>query len=116
KRFINTLPPSEMEQMVRKAVPRFVGNEMPLSGDNGDYIARLMQPAQAASDQIGIPHDLILAQAALESGWGHRQILTRDGKPSFNLVAIKATGSWQCKTTEVMTTEYEGGAAKKGKQ
>lgn len=27
KRFINTLPPSEMEQMVRKAVPRFLGNE-----------------------------------------------------------------------------------------
>ncbi|CAO97079.1 flagellar assembly peptidoglycan hydrolase FlgJ [Erwinia tasmaniensis] len=116
KSFINTLPPLAMEQMVRKAVPRFSGSETPLSGDNGDFIARLMQPARAASEQSGIPHHLILAQAALESGWGQRQILTRDGKPSYNLFGIKATGSWQGKTTEVMTTEYENGIAKKVKQ
>lgn len=116
KAFINTLPPLAMEQMVRKAVPRFNASEMPLSGDNSDFIAQLSQPAKAASEQSGIPHHLILAQAALESGWGQRQILTRDGKPSYNVFGIKATGSWQGKTTDVMTTEYENGEAKKVKQ
>jgi len=116
KSFINTLPPLAMEQIVRKAVPRFSSAEMPLSGDNGDFIAMLSKPAQAASEQSGIPHHLILAQAALESGWGQRQILTRDGKPSYNVFGIKATGSWQGKTTDVMTTEFENGEAKKVKQ
>lgn len=116
KSFINTLPPLAMEQIVRKAVPRFPSHEAPISGDNGDFIATLSQPARAASEQSGIPHHLILAQAALESGWGQRQILTRDGKPSYNVFGIKATGSWQGKTTDVMTTEFENGEAKKVKQ
>jgi len=116
KSFINTLPPLAMEQIVRKAVPRFSSAETPLSGGNGDFIAMLSKPAQAASEQSGIPHHLILAQAALESGWGQRQILTRDGKPSYNVFGIKATGSWQGKTTDVMTTEFENGEAKKVKQ
>lgn len=116
KSFINTLPPLAMEQIVRKAVPRFNTSEMPLSGDSSDFIAQLAQPAKAASEQSGIPHHLILAQAALESGWGQRQILTRDGKPSFNVFGIKASGNWQGKTTDVMTTEYENGEAKKVKQ
>ncbi|MTD25402.1 flagellar assembly peptidoglycan hydrolase FlgJ [Erwinia sorbitola] len=116
KSFINTLPPLAMEQIVRKAVPRFPTHDAPLSGDSSDFIATLSQPARAASEQSGIPHHLILAQAALESGWGQRQILTRDGKPSYNVFGIKATGSWQGKTTDIMTTEYENGEAKKVKQ
>lgn len=110
KSFINTLPPLEMEQTVRRAVPRL---PTPGTPDGQAFIAQLAQPAREASAQSGIPHHLILAQAALESGWGQRQILTRDGKPSFNVFGIKAGGSWQGKTTDIMTTEYENGEAKK---
>lgn len=115
KNFINTLSPLAMEQIVRKAVPRLPAADTPLSGDNSDFIAQLSQPARLASAESGIPHHLILAQAALESGWGQRQILTSQGRPSYNVFGIKATGSWQGKTTEVMTTEYENGEAKKVK-
>ncbi|QHM70613.1 flagellar assembly peptidoglycan hydrolase FlgJ [Mixta intestinalis] len=121
---INTLAPKQLEQMqtqmlqlVQRAVPKLPQptESAPLSGDSGDFIAQLMQPAQQASAQSGIPHQLILAQAALESGWGQRQILTQEGKPSYNLFGIKASGSWQGKTTEITTTEYENGVAKKVK-
>lgn len=115
KNFINTLPPLAMEQIVRKAVPRLPSSDMPLNGDNSDFIAQLSQPAKLASAESGIPHHLILAQAALESGWGQRQILTAEGKPSYNVFGIKASASWQGKTTDIMTTEYEGGEAKKVK-
>jgi len=116
KDFINTLPPLAMEQIVRKAVPRLPApTDTPLSGDSSDFIAKLSQPAIEASAGTGIPHHLILAQAALESGWGQRQIMTAEGKPSYNLFGIKATGSWQGKTTEITTTEYEHGEAKKVK-
>ncbi|KOC91806.1 flagellar assembly peptidoglycan hydrolase FlgJ [Winslowiella iniecta] len=113
KHFINSLPPIELEQMVRRALPKLPSSGMTLSGDSSEFIARLSQPAQQASAESGIPHHLILAQAALESGWGQRQILTRDGKPSYNLFGIKANSSWQGDTTEITTTEYEHGVAKK---
>jgi len=108
KSFINTLPPLEMEQTVRRAVPRL---PTPGTPDGQAFIAQLAQPAREASAQSGIPHHLILAQAALESGWGQRQILTRDGKPSFNVFGIKAGGSWQGKTTDIMSIVYEIGEA-----
>ena len=109
----SSLPATQLEQIVRKAVPRLPVSPAGLPTDSSEFIAQLAQPAKAASQQSGIPHHLILAQAALESGWGQRQILTRDGKPSFNVFGIKASGDWKGATTDIMTTEYEGGVAKK---
>lgn len=77
------------------------------------FLNRIRQPAQQISARSGIPHQLILAQAALESGWGQRQILRRDGQPSFNLFGIKAGAHWQGETTAVMTTEYHQGIPEK---
>lgn len=79
------------------------------------FISRMMTPAIEASQKSGIPHQLIIAQAALESGWGNREILTQEGKPSHNLFGIKATGNWKGKTTEIITTEYVNGKAQKVK-
>ncbi len=105
--------PMQLEQIVRKAVPRLPVTPVNLPSDSSEFIAQLAQPAKLASQQSGIPHHLILAQAALESGWGQRQILTRDGKPSYNVFGIKASGDWKGETTDIMTTEYEAGEAKK---
>lgn len=111
---LNAVPPAQqLEQMVRKAMPRLPVSPTNLPSDSSEFIAQLAQPAQAASQQSGIPHHLILAQAALESGWGQRQILTRDGKPSYNVFGIKASSGWKGETTDIMTTEYEQGEAKK---
>ncbi|QIE99203.1 flagellar assembly peptidoglycan hydrolase FlgJ [Pantoea stewartii] len=111
---MSTSGATPLEQMVRKAMPRLPApSPTGLPSDSRDFIAQLTQPAQAASQQSGIPHHLILAQAALESGWGQRQILTRDGKPSYNVFGIKASGNWKGETTDIMTTEYEHGEAKK---
>ncbi len=78
-----------------------------------EFLNRIRQPAQQISARSGIPHSLILAQAALESGWGQRQILRRDGQPSFNLFGIKAGEHWQGETTAVLTTEYHQGIPEK---
>ena len=79
------------------------------------FIARLLRPAQAAAQQSGLHPHLILAQAALESGWGKREIPAADGRPSHNLFGIKATSDWQGKTTEITTTEYINGVKQKVK-
>ena len=103
-----------LTQMVRKAVPKAPeSSDEPLTGDSKDFLAQLSLPARLASQQSGVPHHLILAQAALESGWGQRQIRRENGEPSFNIFGVKATGSWKGPTTEITTTEYENGEAKK---
>ncbi|MDY4373189.1 flagellar assembly peptidoglycan hydrolase FlgJ [Pectobacterium carotovorum] len=112
---LKTMPIAAVEQMVRKALPKLpnTGSALPLS--NSNFVSQISLPAQIASQHSGIPHHLIIAQAALESGWGQREIPTEDGRPSHNLFGIKAGGSWNGPTTEITTTEYEQGVAKKVK-
>lgn len=83
------------------------------SSSSQPFISRLLRPALQAAQSSGIHPYLILAQAALESGWGKREILTAEGKPSHNLFGIKASGDWQGKTTEITTTEYINGTPQK---
>ncbi|MFJ5159112.1 flagellar assembly peptidoglycan hydrolase FlgJ [Pantoea sp. NPDC088449] len=97
---------------VRLPAPVSFGNQN-ISGNN--FIAKLMRPAQAAAQQSGVHPHLILAQAALESGWGQREIPAADGSPSHNLFGIKATGDWKGKTAEITTTEYINGVKQKVK-
>ncbi|WP_033567700.1 flagellar assembly peptidoglycan hydrolase FlgJ [Dickeya undicola] len=109
------MPSFVLEQMVRKAVPKLPEKSSALPMSSTDFISRLSTPAMLVSQQSGIPHHLIMAQAALESGWGQREIPTADGRRSHNIFGIKAGGSWDGPVTEVTTTEYEQGIAKKVK-
>jgi flagellar protein FlgJ len=77
------------------------------------FIRQHQAAAKAAEDTTGIPAHHILGQAALESGWGRRDIRMPDGSPSHNLFGIKATSSWKGKVAEVTTTEYIGGVPRK---
>ncbi|MDC8803497.1 flagellar assembly peptidoglycan hydrolase FlgJ [Halomonas pacifica] len=73
------------------------------------FVERLAEPARRASEASGVPAELILAQAALETGWGRRGIPTRDGGESHNLFGIKAGRHWRGETTEIVTHEYIDG-------
>jgi flagellar protein FlgJ len=70
---------------------------------------RLGQHAEQASRETGIPAKFMLGQAALESGWGRKEIVSADGQPSHNLFGIKATSGWKGKVVEATTTEYTNG-------
>ncbi|EHD22032.1 MULTISPECIES: flagellar assembly peptidoglycan hydrolase FlgJ [Brenneria] len=112
---LQSMPAAAVEQIVRRAMPKLPaeGSALPLTSEN--FVSHLSLPAQMASQQSGIPHHLIIAQAALESGWGQREIPTEDGRPSHNLFGIKAGSRWDGPVTEITTTEYEQGVAKKVK-
>jgi flagellar protein FlgJ len=70
---------------------------------------KLAAHADEASAATGIPAKFMLGQAALESGWGKREIKNADGTTSHNLFGIKAGPSWTGKTTTAVTTEYVNG-------
>jgi len=74
---------------------------------------KLGVPAEEASRTTGIPAKFMLGQAALETGWGKREIISRDGSSSHNLFGIKATSDWKGKVTEAVTTEYVNGKAQR---
>ena len=69
-----------------------------------------------ASEQSGVHAKLILSQAALESGWGKREILREDGSTTHNIFGIKAGSGWKGEVAHVMTTEYVDGKPRKVKE
>ena len=89
------------------------GDNPSLQGKVDDFVARMGSAAQSASAASGVPAPLILAQAALESGWGKREIRGDDGTQSFNLFGIKADRSWKGPVVETLTTEYVDGEPQK---
>lgn len=76
-----------------------------------EFVSRMMPHAMQASQASGVPPQLMLGQAALESGWGKHEIRLADGGNSYNLFGIKANVNWNGKVAEVMTTEYKNGVA-----
>ena len=98
------------------ALPGARAEQAPSRTDSGQvpahvqaFVDKLEGPARAASRQTGVPAELILAQAALETGWGRHEIATAEGRNSHNLFGIKAGSRWQGPTTEVVTHEYLNG-------
>ena len=116
----NTLSPDSNKALNQKTTPvdkNATGNKLfndkGLHGDSNEFKQRLAHHAEAASRTTGVPANLMLGQAALESGWGKREIKAADGTSSKNLFGIKASGDWNGKVVEATTTEYINGIKQK---
>ena len=75
------------------------------------FVDRLMPAALEAEQQTGIPAHFMVAQAALETGWGRAEPKGADGRPSYNIFGVKAGRNWQGPTVEATTTEVIAGLA-----
>jgi peptidoglycan hydrolase FlgJ len=89
-----------------------VATKLPQAGAAG-FVQQHSAAAQKAEAATGIPATFMVSQAALETGWGRKEIRHGDGSPSFNLFGIKAGANWKGPTAEVTTTEYVNGKAQK---
>jgi flagellar protein FlgJ len=117
----STVTPEELENMpngisltpdTSPATPSGTSTPLPAS-QTKDFVSTLWPYAQAASQATGIPAHFMMAQAALESGWGKNEIRRADGSPSFNVFGIKAGRNWSGPVAETVTTEYVNGVAQK---
>ena len=70
------------------------------------FASRMLPMAAPAAESLGVSPRLVVAHAALESGWGSQPIRSADGEDSFNLFSLKATPTWQGRTVDILTTEY----------
>ncbi len=75
------------------------------------FVQGLYPHATQAASVIGLEPKVLLAQAALETGWGKGMSRRPDGSPSFNVFNIKADRRWQGETVFKETTEYRQGVA-----
>lgn len=75
-----------------------------------DFVSALIKPAKLVESKLGVPFEVVIAQAALETGWGQKIIQTEQGQSSNNLFNIKADGRWQGDKTNKDTLEFEQGA------
>lgn len=77
-----------------------------------EFVATMLPMAEEAAAKIGLDARYLVAQAALETGWGKSILRQADGSSSHNLFGIKAHG-WDGKSARALTTEYKGGQAVK---
>lgn len=69
----------------------------------------MLPMAKQAAERIGIDPRYLVAQAALETGWGKSVMRQQDGSSSHNLFGIKAGQSWQGAQARAITSEFRNG-------
>jgi flagellar protein FlgJ len=74
-----------------------------------DFVTALIEPAQKVQKQLGVPFEVVIAQAALETGWGQKIIKDQNGESSHNLFNIKADSRWAGDKITKDTLEFEQG-------
>ena len=77
-----------------------------------DFVREIWPLAVRAGEKLGVNPRAIVAQAALETGWGSRLIRDDAGVSGNNLFGIKADSRWTGDRVTVTTLEYEGGLPK----
>ena len=104
-----------VQQLTRNSAAKAAaGSASPAAASNADRISfvKSLEPyAEHAASQLGVSSDTLIAQAALETGWGQHVPASSNGSSSFNLFGIKAGGGWNGDAVSAQTTEYSLGSS-----
>jgi len=74
-----------------------------------NFIADIWPHARKAANTLGVSPALLVAQSALETGWGKHTIKFEDGRSSHNLFGIKAGSQWGGSVLTRPSLEYSDG-------
>ncbi|KTT28693.1 flagellar assembly peptidoglycan hydrolase FlgJ [Pseudomonas rhizoryzae] len=77
-----------------------------------EFVDTMMPMAEAAAKRLGVDPKYLVAQAALETGWGKHMVKQADGSNSNNLFGIKSHG-WDGGSATAVTQEFVNGKAVK---
>ncbi|MCK5831550.1 MAG: flagellar assembly peptidoglycan hydrolase FlgJ [Methylococcales bacterium] len=103
---------NSLDKVIDQSGELFETNDKGFSSPE-DFIHQLRPYAQQAAKKLGVDTNVLLSQAALETGWGKSIIKSGDGQSSHNLFNIKADKSWHGQQTHVSTLEFKDGIGKK---
>lgn len=95
---------NRVERMQNTAPIQYV--QQPKTFDSPEhFVSRLKPYAEKAAKSLGVSPSLLLAQAALETGWGQK-VVKNARQSSYNLFNIKADRSWKGSSVSTQTLEY----------
>lgn len=108
---------AETASVVRKPEPAEQAAEIDSSEDfpaywenPEEFVAAVLPYATDAAERIGVSPKVLVAQSALETGWGRHIPTDEQGRPSYNFFGIKADPSWDGPKQMHNTLEFESGA------
>lgn len=78
-----------------------------------DFVDRLLPKAERTAKALGVDPRHIVAQAALETGWGSKIMFDQNGRNTHNLFGIKADSNWTGETVSIESLEVVNGLAVK---
>ena len=76
------------------AMPKSAAETGSVAATPAEFIQRMMPSIKTAAATLGVDPKGLMAQAALETGWGQRMPRNADGSPSYNMFGIKAGEGW----------------------
>jgi flagellar protein FlgJ len=71
-----------------------------------EFVSSVWSKAKKAAADMGLDPKVLVAQAALETGWGQHVTKDADGSSSNNLFNIKSGNNTHFDSVQVKTTEY----------
>jgi len=74
------------------------------------FVQDLWPHAQMAAERLGVSAQVLVAQSALETGWGRHAMKKPDGSVAFNLFGIKAGNGWAGQSVSHQTLEFRSGS------
>ena len=114
QRLKNLLQPiaDKAVSMTKEAVESTVEAVEQISINKDNFFSELKEFAVKAAKKLGVDSNVLMAQAALETGWGEH--ISRDEQgSSHNLFNIKSSSQWGGQSVKVTTLEYRDGVAQK---
>jgi flagellar protein FlgJ len=100
----------------KKSVYQILATQKTEYHEPKDFVLALTEGAKRVEEKLNVPFEVVIAQAALETGWGQKIIKTQSGESSNNLFNIKADKRWNGDKTNKETLEFEQGAMVKKRE
>jgi flagellar protein FlgJ len=94
------------------AIPR-TRSDGPDWSSREKFTEDLWPHAERAARKLNVAPEALIAQAALETGWGQHVMQRGDGVSSLNLFGIKAGQGWTGGSVSRPTLEYRDGVAQR---
>lgn len=88
------------------ATPTTKGQESKSTAMIDEFVSSIWAKAKQAATMMGLDPKILIAQAALETGWGLSVAKGADGLSSNNLFNIKSVNASDSDSVNVKTTEY----------
>ena len=94
------------------ADPFILNRESTHFKNSEEFVSTMLPYAEEAAQKLGVSPQVLIAQAALETGWGNSVGKLNNGKTSYNLFNIKADANFDGQKYAKQTVEYDGGVTK----